>query len=131
MINSNNPMVSRLYRGKSLLHNPPIEVFEEGVDVFSLAGGTVVEQKGVFPHVEREDYGKCGEMTHMLFTHKSCLEFLADRVVVEDSPAGASHAADGLEVFREISVIFRREGFSKGGSFVQRFRTAFELREIQ
>src|SRR3989344_2249845 len=82
-------------------------------------------------------------MSLMLFAHKTSLKFparlnavsrsggFASRVPVEDSPAGAAHAADSLEVFDEISPILILECLCQGAARGERSRTPFELREIQ
>lgn len=55
-----------LCRDKPLLRHFPVEVLEEGVEVFTLALCAMIEDERMFPHVEGEDDGKGNEMPLML-----------------------------------------------------------------
>src|SRR3989344_4397861 len=53
---------------KPLLDNAPIQIFEKCFNIFSAAESSIIKNICVFPHVERENYGKCHEMSLMLFS---------------------------------------------------------------
>src|SRR3989344_6793553 len=116
---------------KPLFNNTPIQVLEKCVEVLAFASRAIIEKKRMFPHVEREDDGKRREVSLMLLSHESCLEFPALRVEVENGPSWSAHVPDSFHVFDEISVILLLKSFGKRAVFGKLLRTAFELREIQ
>src|SRR3989344_1038468 len=137
MANLSHPSRLRLTRiGSSdgfepLFYHTPIEVLEECVYVFALARRAVVEEKRVFPHIERQNDGQSDEMSLVLLAGKSREELISLFVVIQNRPAGPAHVADLRhdldDVFRFVCLLQR---FSERAVRRKLFRPAFELLEV-
>ncbi len=95
-------MISRYCGLKAFINNPPIEVLEEGIDVLSLTGRAIIEQKGMFPYVEREDNGKRDEVSLVLLPGETGEELFRGIISVEDCPARAAHFCDCFQHFNQV-----------------------------
>src|SRR5687768_5072164 len=90
----------------------PVDVTEERLDVLRLLGGLVVAHVGVFPDVHDQQRLEPGRNPVLVKRDPLVGEASGCRILEENRPPDAAHAADGLEV--RLPRFERSEGLHRG-----------------
>src|SRR3990167_10590885 len=87
--------------GEARFQHRPVKIFKKGVNILFFAGGTVVEEVRVLPHVERKDDRERDKVPLVLLTAKAREKLPARttvrsggfcrRVPIKYRPARAAH----------------------------------------
>src|SRR3989344_1113316 len=90
---------------ETFLHNTPIKIREESINVVLLFSGYIVHHVGVFPEVERKQYRQSGELTDFVVANKDGMNLLCYWIAVHDSPADSATP-------RNLSYVRNKSGIS-------------------